>query len=76
MGKPERNKAAAGGSAPGSGCQKVDFDNLQQQLVELSEQDDSVTAMLNLINETNNTSIPSGSSRNDSLPDSSQSLPG
>ena len=53
MGKREaRNGAAAGGSAPGSGHQNINFDDLQQQLVDLSEQNDGVMAMLNLINET------------------------
>ena len=52
MGKPAGSGLAAGSSAPVSGHQNVDFDDLQKQLVELSVQDDGVTAMINLINET------------------------
>ena len=46
MGKPGEKKAVGASS----GASSFDFDGLQEQLLELSEQENSITAMLDLIN--------------------------
>ena len=48
MGKPNDRK----GVAAAASVQNFDFDNLQLQLFELSEQDNGIMAMIDLINET------------------------
>lgn len=60
MGKPGEKKAVGANN----GAQGFDFDGLQEQLLELSKQENPVMAMLELINDTKKSQTEQGGTYN------------